>query len=916
MKKTTWIMIALLSVAGMAQAATRTWIGNTDTNFATLSNWSPELTIVANTPVFGAAGSAGTTLYNDLAAASVINGFTFTTAADSYTLNGNAIKLGGAINAAASTVDQVFNFDIDINQGVAAVRNITASTNGADVIFNGAFTGTGGLQFLVNAGTGSSILTGNNTYNGKTQINGNGTDGARVIIEHDNALGTPAVSDANDYTVVGNVGSLQFRNNITVAEDIRINGAGGGVGALRNLSGTNTLTGPVSLNGNSSIYSAGGLMVFDKTDGVAIDGQNNNIDLRGGGDIQVNGVIAGTGTYTAKSDAGTLSLFGLNTFSNRMRIYKGTVVANTIADTGVASSLGTGDNNPNIQLGNVNNDATLRYVGAAASSDRQFQIGAPGATATGGGIIESSGTGAMSLTATEFNSQQSGVTVDRTIALGGDNVDDNTISGIIQDNDKAAGGTISVAKNDAGKWILSGDNTYSGTTTINAGTLQISHANALGSLDAGTTVGGNGTLLLSGGISLNEALTVAGTVRNTSGNNSIENDITAAALAVIRSDAGTLTVNGNINGQGYALNLRGNSDMVVNGVISGDGSLLAHGDTGTLSLLAENTFNGQMRMDRGVVIANTIADAGVASSLGQGTELRFGFQNNEGGTLQYIGAAASTDRQVVLGTSTTDSGHTAGGKIENNGTGALSFTAAEFNVAQAGVTATRALTLGGSNADANSILGVIADNDAGAGGTVGLIKADANTWILSGDNTYSGETTIDGGKLVINGDQSLATGGVSVNANGILGGSGTIGGAVTVNADGTLSAGNSPGTLTFNDDLTLLAGSTNIMEITDSAYDILMGNGGALAIAGETIFDFTGFTGGVTNGFSLSLGSMYVNWGSVDLTGATYSSLGLSGGQSLDFTGGNLTVIPEPATLGLVVALGGCLVWVRRMFMI
>jgi hypothetical protein len=69
---------------------------------------------------------------------------------------------------------------------------------------------------------------------------------------------------------------------------------------------------------------------------------------------------------------------------------------------------------------------------------------------------------------------------------------------------------------------------------------------------------------------------------------------------------------------------------------------------------------------------------------------------------------------------------------------------------------------------------------------------------------------------------------------------------------------------------------------------------------GLTIFDFTGFTGGVTNGYTLALSSMFVSWGSVVTTGATYSATGLAGGQSLDFTGGQLTVIPEPATVGML----------------
>lgn len=407
------------------------------------------------------------------------------------------------------------------------------------------------------------------------------------------------------------------------------------------------------------------------------------------------------------------------------------------------------------------------------------------------------------------------------------------------------------------------------------------------------------------------------------------------------ADAGqTVTVNGPvINAAGGTLN-------------SGSIALTKAG-SGTLTLNGANTFSGGLTINDGTVTIGAVDALGV------------GAVTMNGGTFTGGGTSVVVPNNFVIAGSTKMSGNTS---IDGALSGAGSLTYAP-------ATSLFKLTLGGDSSGFsgavtnNAIIVALTKNALGTGtvtmkdgstmsasigvktgadaiannfvleGTVklGAVNAVANmeltgnisgtgglqnnhglvTTILSGLNTYEGETVVALGTLTINGDNSGATGAVTVNGGATLGGSGTIGGAVTVQSSGMLAAGNSPGTLTFNDNLTLLAGSTNIMEITDVAYDILMGDGAnTLTIAGETVFDFTGFAGGVTNGFTLALGDMFVNWGSVDLTGATYSAAGLSGGQSLNFTGGNLTVIPEPATLGLVVALGGGLLWIRRVFMV
>jgi fibronectin-binding autotransporter adhesin len=88
--------------------------------------------------------------------------------------------------------------------------------------------------------------------------------------------------------------------------------------------------------------------------------------------------------------------------------------------------------------------------------------------------------------------------VARTLTLTGANTDNNTLSPLIADATATAGSNVvNVAKNGTGKWILTGNNTYTGTTNVNAGTLLINGTQTgagLTTVAAGATLGGTGAL--------------------------------------------------------------------------------------------------------------------------------------------------------------------------------------------------------------------------------------------------------------------------------------------------------------------------------------------------------------------------------------------------------------------------------------
>ena len=120
------------------------------------------------------------------------------------------------------------------------------------------------------------------------------------------------------------------------------------------------------------------------------------------------------------------------------------------------------------------------------------------------------------------------------------------------------------------------------------------------------------------------------------------------------------------------------------------------------------------------------------------------------------------------------------------------------------------LTLG-INAGVNAFSGVLADNAAAS--ALSLVKNGGATEILAGANIFRGTTTVNAGTLIING--ALGTNVVTVNG-GVLGGSGSINGAVTLQPGGTLSPGyGGLGTLTINNTLSL--NGTTYLELNQAA---------------------------------------------------------------------------------------------------
>lgn len=184
------------------------------------------------------------------------------------------------------------------------------------------------------------------------------------------------------------------------------------------------------------------------------------------------------------------------------------------------------------------------------------------------------------------------------------------------------------------------------------------------------------------------------------------------------------------------------------------------------------------------------------------------------------------------------------------------------------------------------------------------VRNVAGTTVLSTPSTYTGGTEVTGGKLVVNNTTGSATGTgqVTIDVGGALGGSGFIGGDTFV--AGTLAPGNSPGTLTFAQDLTLASSAVTLVELASGAlYDrIVVGGeltfGGTLQIEVGDDFDPAG------GQFQLFEAGTY---------SGNFDSVVFGGGYTgtFDVLTGTLTIVPETGS-GVLVMLGIACLTLRR----
>ena len=208
------------------------------------------------------------------------------------TINGSGLGSSGSLSNRSGSNSLSGPITMTANGQLSS----TAGTLTVNAPISGAFN-------IEKKGLGTVVLAGNNTYSGSTTV----TEGT-LVAAHSSALGSAA-----NGTSVTSGATLALQGDISIAEPLVLNGTGVvestvAKGALRNLSGNNTVTGAITLNSDSRINSDAGTLTIDVGTGNAITGANKNIAFGGAGNITVVDAISlGSGTRSIDS-TGTVTL--------------------------------------------------------------------------------------------------------------------------------------------------------------------------------------------------------------------------------------------------------------------------------------------------------------------------------------------------------------------------------------------------------------------------------------------------------------------------------------------------------------------------------------------------------------------------------------------------------------------------------
>ena len=683
--------------------------------------------------------------------------------------------------------------------------------------------------------------------------------------------------------------SLTLLNSGTGAQTLRVvNSTSGTVGGIQIASGAGAFTigaagpanpitlalgaGTANLNYYFANNSTNNTATIEENVTITKGGSHNAALIFSAGNWNVKGVVgvlSGTaGGGSLNVNAGSVTLSATNTGDGAINVNGGTLLITS------ASSFGTGTGA--VRLGQTSTSGVLEFIGASdATISRLMRVG-NGATAaadTGSGTIKNNGAGVLTFDNATFNEvgSTSASGDNRSLTLGGTNTGSNTISGVIADNNP---GTVKVIKDNDGKWVLSGNNTFSGGVLVKHGTLAIGQDNALGT----------GTLDLN-----NQGAGTDWTIQSA--------DATACTIAnaVTLGTSGAFSGPANLLFTGAVTGGSGQKIITVTGIttefsntISGNGDRVKEG-TGTLVFSGDNSVgafnlyanNGTL----GFTSANALGSASTAIRVGQTA-------NNA--VLKFTGASdATVSRQINIGNGALVT-HTGSSTIQNDSaTGALTFTNATFNAA-GNATVARSLTLRGSNTGNNRISGAIVDN---TGAAVNVIKNDAGTWNLTGDNTFTGGLQVWNGVLEFDGNSSLGsqtiqtrigrtvtsgtlrhTGASDTTVTGLMqvgfGSGGTGNGTIESSGAGTLSFNNA----TFNiaegaaANRTLTLGGSNTGSNTISGA--IVNNNNATA---KIALTKTGAGTWVLSGTNTYTGDTLINQGTLVMSGRIDFVIGANG---------------------------------------
>jgi autotransporter-associated beta strand protein len=799
------------------------------------------------------------------------------------TVTGGTLQLGG------------YSSDITLGYNVDNAGTLEYYSNYA-VTMNGVVSGAG----IVNKnGSGIATITTAQTYTGATTITagtlkltGAGGIAQSSGVEVDSIFDLTESTDAAIQSLSGSgtvrlgekslaitAGAGEFSGTITGSGTLTISGG------AQTLSGTNTYTGATTVTGGKLVLIAGSSLKsavalnggnLDLSAGVTSTGNATIKSLAGSGTVSLGantlvlsaasdtyaGVMTGTGGLWITSGSETLS--GNSTYTGTTTVTSGTLVlTGSLAATSKLNINGTFD--ATNASGTTLTFTSLAGTGSVAVGAHGLVLNTASGTSTvfagvisdkivgnvsGGASLTVSGSGIQVLSGDNTYTGGTTISSGATLQIGNGNTKGSVIGNVVDNGTlrfyrldsstfaNTISGSGSVVQAGIGTTILTGTNTYSGTTTISAGTLQIGDGTTTGSIAGTTGIVDNGTLAFSPAAgtttTINTAISGSGNVSILTGTVILTSANTYEGVTRIAKNA-TLVLTDTAN-------LTHSDSVAINGTLDLTG--LTAGTTLT-SLSGENTGAVNLGTQNLILSSASTTFAGVITGSG-GITLQSGTQILTGASTGYTGP-------TVLN----------GGTLTVSGAGSIENSAVAVN---SGATLTGTGKVGAITVASGGAV------QAGAAGA-GTLTSTGNVTFASGSSYVVDMTSAGASKLVTSGTATLAVDGSNKGLS-----------AIKINsADGTYALGTP---------LTVLTASGGITgTFSTSTIDLFTAANGT---------KFTSKLGTVSTGSTITGITLQVDLANLSNalgTTATRNQLAVAGGVDKAIAA-NSTVPPAFAALG------------------
>ncbi|MFV4849855.1 autotransporter outer membrane beta-barrel domain-containing protein [Citrobacter freundii] len=751
----------------------------------------------------------------------------------------------GGVNAVSDIIDN----------GVLAINRAN------DVLLGGVISGIGALQQIGNGITrltGNNTYTGDTTVTsgtllvkgnqsaatGVTKVSGTATLGGNGVIGGDvlmNDASTLSAGDGGAGTLSIN-GNLQLGSKTTSAFELgQAYTPGGALNDLINVAGDLQLDGTLdvttSQGGNFGpgvyrIYNYGGTLDNQTLELGAIPNSQDksNIFVQTSIDKQVNLVNANGVTLQFWDGATVNQSHGASGIEGDSKIDGG---------DGKWMAIGSqGDNNWTTATGEGNapwaqkSFAVFTTKGGTVTVDNAAgEVNFSGAQFDADGyVVKGDALNAYATTENATHAGQTPGTGELLVRVGAGGAGQNytaTIESVIREASTAD--KLTLVKTDLGRLILSGDNEYRGGTRIDGGTLQISSDSNLGQSGTDLAINNGSTLQLGADLTSNRTIelganenaavfdlnshhftptgeiTGEGKLKVTSSSSDAGSTLSLDRANSYKGDteiAGTgnannVTVNVSKTGafgsnESSTVNVNKGATLNVSGTDTSLKSLTMNIADSLLTLADNVTAASAMLNLTGTakaVLTNNASAGNATVNVSKDSTLALE-ENASGGNATVNNSGLMTFADYAMAENTVVK-NLVGGKVDIS---AVDSATSIGSLSGAGNVelGNKELSLGNLHLD-DTISGIISGNDGS------LVKIGDGTLTLAGDNTYTGTTDVNEGVLLVNGNQSAATGQVTVKSGATLGGNGIIGGAVDVLDDAHITAGaaiNSVGKLT------------------------------------------------------------------------------------------------------------------------